>query len=68
MIKLMQILILVPMLVSCSGPRGAYESIQTAQRSECLYMAGDEYNKCIEKYSKPYDEYKRERDEILKKN
>ena len=65
--SIIKILLLVPLLVSCSGSKGTYEAIQTGQKNECQKLYGDEYDKCVEKYSKPYDEYKRERDEALEK-
>ena len=67
MIRLVWIMIAFPLLVSCAGSKGAYEAIQTGQKSDCQALFGDEYDKCIEKYSKPYDEYKRDRDEVLDK-
>jgi len=62
------LVLLVSLLsVSCSNSskKGTYEAIQTGQKNECQALFGNEYDRCVEKYSKPYDEYHREREEVL---
>lgn len=64
----MKYLVILPLLLlslSCSN-KGTYEAIQIGQKNDCQKLFGDEYDKCIEKYSKPYDEYKRDREALIK--
>lgn len=51
-------------LFGCTN-RGAYESIQASNRSECSKLPPVQYDKCMESASKSYDEYKRERKEAI---
>jgi hypothetical protein len=53
-------------LVSACSQKGAYESIQIGGKHDCQKLYGDEYDKCVEPYTKPYDEYQRDREEALK--
>ena len=66
MMKYPVILFLLFFSFSCSSQKGTYEAIQIGQRNDCQKLYGDEYDKCTEQYSKPYDEYKRDRDELIK--
>jgi hypothetical protein len=51
-------------LAGCSY-RGAYDSIQTSNRIECSQLPPSQYNECVERTQKPYDQYERERQETL---
>lgn len=51
---------------ACSN-KGVYENIRANQRSECLKETPPPaYEECIERTEKPFEEYQRERDKILK--
>ncbi|WP_290579971.1 hypothetical protein [Ketobacter sp.] len=56
--------VLVTALMACSS-KGTYEAIQNGQKNDCQKYYGDEYDKCIEPYSKPYEDYERDRDALL---
>jgi len=51
-------------LSSCSN-KGIYEQIQTNNRVECGKLSPSQYEECVEGNSKHYDEYERERQEVL---
>jgi hypothetical protein len=52
-------------LPACSN-RQVYETIQQNRQLECQKLPGTRYEECMEQYSEPYDEYKRDRDELTK--
>ena len=62
--KSLTLALLVLPLLACSS-KGTYEAIQSGQKNQCQGLYGHEYDKCIEQYSKPYEEYERERKEAL---
>lgn len=47
--------------------KGAYEAVQTGGRNQCQNLPQAEYDRCIAQYSKPYEEYERDREELEKK-
>ncbi|RLU04028.1 MAG: hypothetical protein D9N11_01135 [Ketobacter sp.] len=51
-------------LTACSN-RGAYEGIQAGNRNQCLKVPPALFDECMENANKPYDEYERERKEVL---
>ena len=52
-------------LLAACADKGTYEAVQIGQKNECQPLFGDEYDKCMQRYSMPYDEYKREREKAL---
>lgn len=52
-------------LPACSN-RQVYEAIQQNRQLECQKLPGTRYEECMRQYSEPYDEYKRDRDELTK--
>ena len=48
----------------CSN-RAIYDNMRIKQRSECLKEPPSTYFECIERTNKSYEEYKREREEVL---
>lgn len=56
----------VLLLVGCSN-KAVYDSIQYNNRNECNKVPPSQYDECIERASKPYEEYKREREEAIGK-
>jgi hypothetical protein len=55
---------LLLLLVGCST-KGNYEAIQVGQRNECLKQRPGQYDECMGKTNKSYEEYERERKEAL---
>lgn len=53
-------LILLATLTGCSN-RGVYESIQMTKRNDCSKVPPYQFDDCMAKANKPYDEYERER-------
>ena len=53
-------------LASCSN-RGIYGGVQTSRQHECSTLPPSQYEECMENASKSYDEYERERKEVLGK-
>ena len=43
-----------------------YEAIQNSQRVGCQGLPQGAYEECMQKHSKPYHEYERERSEVVK--
>ena len=56
------VIIFLPL--ACSQQQ-VYDGIQENRRQECQNVPQSMYEECIEKYSEPYDEYQRQRQEIL---
>lgn len=54
-------------LTACSA-RSTYNSIQISNQNECRRMVGSAYEECMARNSKSYEEYERERQELLKEN
>jgi len=52
--------------LACSQ-RTVYDSVQAGGETECQRYFGDEYDKCVEKYAKPYDDYESDRQDAIKK-
>jgi hypothetical protein len=64
--KMISVFLLLLIVVGCSY-RGVYESIQVGNRNECSKLPPSQYDECIEKASKSYDEYERDQKEVLGK-
>ena len=45
-----------------------YENVQYNKRRSCLSLPPLEYDECVKKYEKTYEEYERERNEVLSEN
>lgn len=65
MIKLIAIFSISLSLFACSQ-KSVYEGIQAGERNACLKEPESQYDDCMQRANKSYDEYKRERDEALK--
>ena len=52
-------------VMGCSN-QGAYESIQISNRLECSKLPESQYDECMTNTNKSYNDYERERQEILK--
>lgn len=56
--------IIVMVLAGCSA-RAVYDNVQLNNQQECARVPPSEYDACMEAASKTYDEYQREREELL---
>jgi len=56
------LLILAFFLAGCSN-RAVYENIQINNRNVCFKVPQSQYEECIERANKSYEEYERERKE-----
>ena len=52
-------------LAGCSA-RGSYESIQSSKRYDCAKLPASQYDACMEQANRSYDEYQRERQQVIK--
>lgn len=52
-------------LTACSN-RQVYDAIQQNRQLECQKLPGTQYDECMKQVSEPYDDYKRDRDELTK--
>ena len=52
-------------LSACSS-EGVYEAIRAKQKNDCLEMPPAQYEECMARQEKSYQEYKKQRDEIKK--
>lgn len=61
--KIMKTVLVIAVLIYFPGCtyRGAYEGLLSSSRIECSKVPGSEYDDCLEKANRPYDEYERER-------
>jgi|GEM_PF-3484168 hypothetical protein len=48
--------------------RGAYHEMQREQLRQCVEEQGIPYHECLERTNKSYDEYMRERQEVINDN
>ncbi|SFK99572.1 hypothetical protein SAMN05216302_102515 [Nitrosomonas aestuarii] len=62
----LMIVLTVLMITGCSTRR-IYDAFQYEQRNECLKLPGSQYDECMERVSKPFDRYDKERNEALVK-
>jgi len=52
-------------LPACSN-RQVYDAIKKNRQLECQKLPGTQYDECMKQVSEPYDDYKRDRDELTK--
>lgn len=57
------VLVMLTLVAGCTN-RAIYDNIQLDNRRQCVEVPPSQYDECMEATSKPYDEYKRERDEL----
>ncbi len=53
------------MFISACSNRAVYENIRIHQRNECLKESPPRYDECIGPAKKSFDQYQRERKEVL---
>lgn len=56
----LSVLVVISLFIGCSN-KAVYENIQLNNRNECNKVPPSQYEECIERASKPYEEYERER-------
>ncbi len=56
--------IFVLILAGCSN-KAVYDNIQQINRNECNKVPPAQYDECIDRTSKSYEEYRREREETI---
>lgn len=65
--KKLSIILVLLVTSACTG-QGVYENMQSRQRNECLLQEPPlRYEECMEPANQSYEEYERERQEILRK-
>ena len=57
------LLLSVFLFVACSN-KSVYDNIQSHNQKECSKLPLSQYDECIHRSSKPYKDYKRERDSV----
>lgn len=65
--KTLSLIIVFFILSGCSA-RGAYEGLQMSKRNDCSKVPPYQFDECMAKASKTYDEYERERKQALSKD
>lgn len=60
------VVVVMALLSLACSKQGVYQSVQDGGKTECQKYFGDEYDRCAEKYSKPYGEYQQDREEAIK--
>lgn len=64
--KVIPIFLLLLIVYGCSY-REVYEGIQASNQNDCARLPASQYDECMEKANKSYEEYERERKEALDK-
>ena len=59
-------LVLCVLALSACSNRQVYDAIQKNRQLECQKLPGTQYDECMKQVSEPYDDYKRDRDELTK--
>ncbi|SEQ13521.1 hypothetical protein SAMN03080615_00583 [Amphritea atlantica] len=52
------------LITGCTNS-GSFESIQLSNRLECSKLPPSQYDECVNRYNKSYDQYERERKEAM---
>jgi len=63
--KILLLFLFIIFVAGCSN-RAVYENLQFNKRTECIKLPHSQYDECMEGMNKSYDEYKRERDELIR--
>ncbi|MBS8242156.1 hypothetical protein DYI22_16845 [Marinobacter lipolyticus] len=65
MSKNLYLLLLCILVAGCSS-KAVYDNMQRNNRQECVNVPPAQYEECIQRSSKSYEEYERDRAEVLK--
>lgn len=60
-------LLAILILLSACSNKAVYENVKWNNQIECLRLPPDQYDECMERSSKSYEEYESERQETLEK-
>ena len=60
-----KLIFLIFLIIAGCSSRGAYEGIQASNRIECSELPPPQYDECMNNANKSYDEYERERKEVI---
>lgn len=63
--KSLLVILFVAVVVTGCTNRGFYESSQISRRNECRKLPIPQQEKCLEAASKTFEQYERERQEVL---
>ena len=58
------ILLLIILLLAACSNKSVYDNIQSHNQKECAKLPLSQYDECMERSSKSYKDYKRERDSV----
>lgn len=59
------IALFISLSFGCSN-QATYEALQQSQRNECAKLPQGQYEDCMREVNVPYDDYERERQELIK--
>ena len=59
--------VIFTLLTGACSNKAIYDNIQLNNRQQCAKLPPSQYDECIAHYSKTYDEYEKERKEVIKK-
>ena len=60
------VMLVASWLVQACSQQQVYDAIQQNRQLECQKLPGTQYEECMKQYSEPYEEYERERQELLR--
>lgn len=63
--QIFHLLLVCILLAGCSS-KAVYDNVQRNNRQECVNVPPAQYEECIQRSSQSYEEYKRDRAEVLK--
>ena len=61
----MKTTVLILLLLAGCSSKGTYEGIQAGNRIECSKLPPSQYDECIERANKSYEEYEYERKQTI---
>ena len=62
--KIIGLTLFVSLLYGCSN-QAAYETVQQSQKNECAKLPQGQYEDCMHEVDTSYDDYERERQEVI---
>ena len=62
--KIIGIALLISLLYGCSN-QATYEAVQQSQKNECGKLPQGQYEDCMREVDTSYDDYERERQEVI---
>ena len=62
----LRIMSLIILSLSACSHQQMYDAVQQGQQVECQKLQGEQYQQCMQKYAKPYQQYQQEREQVKK--